>query len=968
LSEQWDFLLLGAFEARFDGHPVPVRAAKHRILLTSLLMEPNRTVTVDTLATRLWGDEDDDRPLDVHRTVQTYVFRLRRAFGEYNHDYGGGGSGELVVTRPGGYAVEVPESAVDAHRFNRMVADAAELGDPAATAAAMREALALWRGEALMDVPSPSLHRQIVPVLVEGRLTAIERQVEADLRLGRHDALVGQLRSLTARYPLRERFWAQLMYALDGTGRQAEALAAYMRIRGRLTDELGVEPGPDLREAHRRVLQADRLTFDAATDSAPSESREAGLERRSEAVLRAVPVPKQLPPDVADFTGRVDEAERIVDLLDGTSPRARVVLITGQGGIGKTTLAVHAAHRLAENYPDGQLFVDLHGYDSESRGPREALAPFLRALGVLESALPDDAEERCALLRSLIADRRVLIVLDNASDYDQIRSLLPAAPGCAALVTSRARLSGLPGARTIELAVLPGGEAHALFATIVGAERLDAEPTQVGEVLRHCGGLPLALRIAAAKLVDRPHWRVAELSSRLTDAKRRLSELSHGSMDVRSTVDLSYRMLQPDARVLFRAIGLLDTPSFPGWIAAALLDRDLASAYDLLEELVDARLVEAWKVDGPEAVRYRCHDLVRAYAHELAVRDDSEECRREKLERAFGAWLAFAQEAHIQSYGGDYTILHGDAPRWRPEDLAAAQDLGHRPLRWLDSEHAALCTAVRQAADLGFDELVWDLAGTCVTLFEAYGYFDDWKDTCERALAATLAAGNQRGAAAMLRALTSRHAQLRNNNAARSLNEDALRLFREVGDAYGTVLCEYRRCQLDFEQGEADSAFARLPSVMRRLREAEDPISEVAMLRAAAKAHLRRRNPGAAAECLRQAEEIAARTGGARTRALVAHSFGLYYLNQNQPEAAEQAFREAARAIGLGSDRNYGEVHVLLGLGEALAAQHKTQAATDMLQRAANLAGRTGDHFIETQVLRALRALRSPEVVDEMRT
>jgi DNA-binding SARP family transcriptional activator/tetratricopeptide (TPR) repeat protein len=992
MSGQWDFLLLGAFEARFDGHPVQIRAAKHRILLASLLLEPNRTVTVDALATRLWGDEDHDRPLDIHRTVQTYVFRLRRTFGEYNHDYGGVGSGgsvdgsgigggaggeELVVTRPGGYAADVPESAVDVHRFNLMVAEGAGIGDPAAASAAMHEALALWRGDALMDVPSPSLHRQFVPLLAEGRLTAVERQVEADLRLGRHDALVGQLQSLTSRYPLRERFWAQLMYALDGAGRQAEALAAYVRIRGMLTDELGVEPGPDLREAHRRVLQADRWTLAAGSDSAAPdstapdsvspESQDAETARESGAASRSVPVPRQLPPDVADFTGRADEADRIVDLLGDASSRARVVLITGQGGIGKTTLAVHAAHQLAERFPDGQLFVDLHGYEAKSRGPREALAPFLRALGVAESALPDDVEERCALLRSLLAERRVLIVLDNASGYDQIRALLPAAPGCAALVTSRARLSGLPGARTIELDVLPGGEARALFATIVGAERLEAEPAQVGEVLRHCGGLPLALRIAAAKLVDRPHWRVAELSSRLTDAKRRLSELSHGAMDVRSTVDLSYRMLQPDARVLFRRIGLLEAPSIPGWIAAALLDRDLAGSRDLLEELVDARLVEAWKVDGPEAVRYRCHDLVRAYARELAARDDSEADRAEALGRAFGAWLAFAQEAHIQSYGGDYTILHGQSPRWRPADLAAAQNLAVRPLRWLDSEHAALCTAVRQAGDLGFHELAWDLAGTCVTLFEAYGYFDDWKVTCERALAATRTAGNRRGTAAMLRALTSRHVQLRDYSAARNLNEDALRLFREIGDPYGTVLCEYRRCQLDLERGDAESAFARLPSVIRRLRAADDPSSEVAALRAAAKAHLRRGDPDSAMDCLRQAEQIAARTGGARTRALVAHSFGGYYLHQNQPEAAEQAYREAARAIEVGRDRNYGEVHVLLGLGEALAAQHKTEAAVETLERAARLAGRTGDHFIETQVVKALRALRVPEAVDEMR-
>lgn len=942
MSAQWEFSLLGAFEARFAGTAVPIRAAKHRVLLASLLLEPNRTVTTSTLVARLW---DDDLPEDVHRTVQNYVMRLRRTLGAHDPD-----GGELIVTRPGGYAVEIPESAVDVHRFTRMMADAATLGDPAAASAAIHEALRLWRGDALMDVPSPSLHRGTVPALDEGRLAAVERQVEADLRLGRYDALVGQLQSLTSRYPLRERFWAQLMYSLDGAGRQGEALAAYLKIRRVLADQLGVEPGPDLREAHRRVLEADHPPITARG-------------RAPEIAPRSVPVPKQLPPEVADFTGRADEVARIVDLLGGSSARARVVVITGQGGIGKTTLAVHAAHRLAENYPDGQLFVDLHGYGAKQRGPREVLAPFLRALGVAESALPDDVEERCALLRSLLADRRMLIVLDNAASCEQVTALLPAAPGCAALVTSRVRLSSLPGMAgwsTIELDVMTGHEAHALFADIVGVERLRAEPAQVRAVLEHCGGLPLALRIAAAKLVDRPHWPVAELNGRLADAKRRLSELSHGAMDVRSTVDLSYRMLAPDAQALFRRIGLLETPSFPGWIAAALLDRDLATASDILEQLVDARLVEARKVDGPEQARYRCHDLLRAYAQELAARDDPAESQHQTLTRAFGAWLAFAQEAHIESYGGDYSVLHGDAPRWRPEDVAASQNLGDHPLRWLDSEHAALCAVVRQAADLGFDELAWDLAGTCVTLFEAYGYFDDWRTTCEQALAATRAAGNLRGTAAMLRALTSRHAQLRYYTVARSLNEDALRLFREIGDAYGTVLCEYRRCQIDFERGDADSAFARLPTVLRQLRAADDPVSEVAVLRAAAKAFLRREDPNSALACLGKAEKIAARTGGARTRALVAYSFGGYYLHENQPEAAQEAFQEAARAIGVGHDRNYGEVHVLLGLGEALAAQRKMKAAADTLHRASLLARRSGDQFVETQVLRALRALGAP--------
>ncbi len=409
----------------------------------------------------------------------------------------------------------------------------------AAEAARLREALALWRGEPFEDVESDSLRRDEAGRLAEMRADALERRIEADLRLGRHRELIGELTALTAAQPLRETFRAQLMLALYRAGRRADALEVYQDVRHTLVNELGVEPGSRLRRLERGILVADASL---------------GLEGRDEE-----PSPCALPPDIPHFAGREKETEWVLTLPPSESVPA-VIAVGGMAGIGKTAFVVHAAHLLADRYPDGRLYADLGGPSERPMTPGTTLDRFLRLLGVRPREIPADTSERAALMRDRLAGRRVLLVLDNAADEAQVRPLIPGTPGCGVLISSRTPLIGLEYAHTLELGVLGTGAAVDLLAGVIGRERTNAEPCDARTLVAQCGGLPLAVRIAAARLAGRPDWTLKRLTGRLADEHRRLDRLSAGDLEVRSSIAISHDALAPEHRRPFRLIGLLDLP------------------------------------------------------------------------------------------------------------------------------------------------------------------------------------------------------------------------------------------------------------------------------------------------------------------------------------------------------------------------------------------------------------------------
>ncbi|OAR24930.1 hypothetical protein A8W25_16200 [Streptomyces sp. ERV7] len=593
------------------GEPVPL-TPQQRAILAILLARRGRTVTADDLVDGVWGHPAPKRALS---TLQSQIFELRRKLEPGRRPRT---PAAVLVSAPGGYRLVTAEGVCDLDQFDRYLAEAEQTardGDREGTRRLLRTALSLWRGLPLAGVPGPHAD-SLRDALTERRLTAVEARIRLDVELGAHAGSTPELALLVAEHPLREGLRALLMLALYRGGRQAEALAAYADGRSVLAAELGVEPGTELTDLYQRMLRADPslATAPAVTASGPLRAdtpQESTTDGTTEATADyRHPIPAQLPASPADFTGRTAAAEHLLAVLDADSPQIVVSAMSGLGGVGKTALALHAGHRVRDRYPDGQLHVDLGGTSADPVEPAEVLGRFLRALGI--GAVPDGLDERAALYRSLLAGRRVLVLLDNAADGRQVTPLLPGTPGCAALVTSRARLS-LPSARAFELDVFSAGEAVALLTRIVGRARIAAEPEAAAELVAACGHLPLAVRIVGARLAQRPVWTVAGLVDRLTEEQHRLDHIRIGDLAVDATFRLSYDQLTPDLARAFRLGSLAEGPALSVPMAAALLDRDERRTESLLEQLVDVSLLEP---SGER--RYRYHDLLRLFARARA--------------------------------------------------------------------------------------------------------------------------------------------------------------------------------------------------------------------------------------------------------------------------------------------------------------------------------------------------------------
>jgi DNA-binding SARP family transcriptional activator len=593
--EEVRFGLLGSLEVWTGALARPLFAARHRTLLASLLCRANQVVACDELADTIW---DGHPPRGAAVTLRGYVMRVRRTLGT---------AGQRIETAASGYRINLDQDhELDTARFAQLCRCGLAAGSSAQwknAAVLLDEALALWRGEPLQDVPSERLRDRELPGLLGTHVQAEQARLQAEIELGQPEAAVAGLGRLVAAHPLWERPCALLMMALDGCDLRAEALGVFRDLRARLIEELGIEPSRELQDLHRTILAGRRETVSARPPRRPDQA------------------PFTLPAAVGDFAGREAEVECLLVHLAQTwthQGAVSVTEITGMGGVGKTTLALHVAHLLRDRFPDGQLFGRLHGTGSRPAEPGKILAQFLRLLGVDPARVPADHEERAALYRSLLNGRRMLIFLDDVRDAAQVRPLLPASAGNAVLVTTQARITTLPAATRVDLDVLGPREARLLFERIVGAGRLTGEPEAVEHVLRACAGLPLAVRIAGARLAARPDWRVRDLAERLAPGRNRLEELSHGGDAVRAVFEAAYRGLSARADApraatwVFRALGLWPGPDLSLPAAATLYGLGEGETERALEFLVDVSMVAA-----REPGRYGLHDLLREYAREL---------------------------------------------------------------------------------------------------------------------------------------------------------------------------------------------------------------------------------------------------------------------------------------------------------------------------------------------------------------
>jgi DNA-binding SARP family transcriptional activator len=680
-----------------------VPSAKQRIVLAALLLNAGRVVPVDGIAEILWGPAP---PPSARVSVQNHVMRLRRALGEAGRD--------RIATQPPGYLIRVDPDELDLTRCEALLAAAraaARDGSWDQAAAHACEALALWRGEPLADVDSEVLAMREVPRLAELRLQAVEARIDAYLHLGRHGEVIVELRQLARTHPLRERLHGLLMLALYRDGRQAEALAAYQDVRRVLVEELGAEPGTGLRVLHQQILAGDPA-LDVPVLMPP-------------VARSAVPAaPRELPARVRNFVGRSDELETLTRLLnqpdEDVPDTVMISAIGGTGGVGKTALAVEWAHRVAERFPDGQLHVNLRGYDPAQPMPAtDALARFLRALGVPGQDIPPGEDERAARYRSLLAGRRLLVVLDNAGSVEQVRPLLPGAPACTVVVTSRDALAGLVarhGAVRLDLDLFPLADAVSLLKELIG-ERALADPTAVAVLAVQCCRLPLALRVAAELAATRLAEPLADLVVELADQQQRLDLLDAGAdprTAVRAVFSWSYRHLNVAAARAFRLAGLHPGADFDSHAVAALTSTGLVQARRMLDVLARAHLIQ---MIG--SARYGMHDLLRAYACELAAVHDGQDEQYAALTRLFNHYLhtaAIAMDALVPAE-------RHRRPRIPPPGTPAPLVTDPATARaWLDAERASLVAVTMHCAVHGWPAHATRLAVTVQRYLDSGSY------------------------------------------------------------------------------------------------------------------------------------------------------------------------------------------------------------------------------------------------------
>jgi DNA-binding SARP family transcriptional activator/tetratricopeptide (TPR) repeat protein len=902
--------VLGPLEVSVDGRPVRLTSAKLRTLLVVLAMAAGSPLPVDRLASALW--DDDDLPDHVRRVVQTYLGRLRGALGA-----------GTVITEPAGYRLRVDPEQVDALRFTRLLETAAQARDPASEQARLDEALALWRGGPFDGVPSDWLARSETPRLVERYLAAVERRIDLDLAGGRPGERVAQLQELTARHPLRESLWVRLLVALDRCGRSAEALARYEEIRVRLAEELGTDPAPELQRVYADLL--------------------AGRRTRPE-VARAVAsvVPRQLPADIDTFTGRTAALKELLAVLGDSTTGTAVVIsaISGTAGVGKTALAVHWAHRVADRFPDGQLYVNLRGFhpSGHAMAPADAVRGFLSALGVTPSRMPPDPDSQIGLYRSLLAGKRMLVVLDNARDPDQVRPLLPGSGTCLVLVTSRNQLTGLvaaESARPLVLDLLPASEARELLARRLGHDRVVAEPAAVEEIVSWCAGLPLALAVAAARAATRPALPLSTVAAQLRDARSRLDMLGSGdpTADARAVFSWSYQALSPAAARLFRLTGLHPGPDLTATAAASLAGVPVGQVRPLLAELTGTRLLTE-----PSPGRYGLHDLLRAYANELAETDDGDTGGRAAIHRLLDHYVQTGHTAArlLNPHRKQITVAPPQ-PGVTVERFAGQEQV----VAWFIAERQVLRSAVELASRAELTTLAWQLVWTLVDFIDLQDDWHSWTDTHQTALDAARRSGDRRGEAVVSRMLGNGYARLGRHADAETQLRQALELYRQLDDHAGQGRTHYSLAQLTARRGNRPGAVRHFRLALDTYRAAANRVGEARVLNALGWSYTELGDyPQALAYC-EEALALHQQTGDRLGAADTWDTLGYAHQHLGHHDEAAACFQRAIDAFHDAGSR-YPEAGTLDHLGDARLAAGDADAARIAWQRALSILDELG--------------------------
>jgi DNA-binding SARP family transcriptional activator/tetratricopeptide (TPR) repeat protein len=969
------FSLLGPLAVRADGLPVPIPAGKQRVLLAALLLQAGGSVTGDHLAELLWGP---DLPPSAVVTLHNYVKRLRQAFGAERH---------RIVTQPGGYLIRVHPGELDVTAMEDAIADAHGAAQAEAWPQAARHAdaaLSYWRGKPLCDVGHGVLFAQETSRLSELRILAWELRIEAHLQLGEHARLVAEARQLVAEEPLREHTHALLIRTLHESGRRAEALQTYQDARSMLVEELGCEPGPELQALHRKILD-DYPVPPPIVSGTPAHGQE-------------LPPPRQLPSAVGCFTGRAAELASL-DGLRCPEPGSRTLALVipaigGTAGVGKTALAVHWAHQVAEQFPDGQLYVNLRGYDPrEPVSTNDALAGFLRALGVPGQQIPDEIDDRARLYRSKVAGRRVLVLLDNARDGEQVRPLLPGDPGCVAVVTSRDTLAGLvatDGAWRIDLDVLPVADAIGLLRSLIGS-RADTDPAALAELAALCAGLPLALRIAAEQAAARQQTSLRALTAELQAARLDSLDAGEARADVRAVFSWSYRQLPGDVAEAFALLGLHPGDDLDVHAAAALTGASTGQARRILRRLHRASLVQA---AGPG--RYGMHDLLRVYGQEqLDAREqvdmpDVGPQRSRALTQLFDYYLTAAATA--------MNILHPAEAHRRPRIPPSAAVVPTMPSEadaraWLDAERANLVAIVVYCADRGWLEHAARLSGTLFRylmtgshLAEAdiiyshalqaacqcgdlaaeaaalnrlggislmKGHVRDAAGRYQTALARYRQCGDRASEGRVLENLGGIEGQLHNYQAAAGYYRQAIAACQDVGDSLGAAAALSGLASAETELGEYDQAAEHLQLTLDVFRDEKDHVREAQTLGRLGELSLHRGQLAQASHCFERALAISRRLDKPTGVAAQLLNLATVSVRQGQYQKAIGNLRRALPLYRKAGYR-YGEINTLRTLAEALSGLGQPVAGRAQLETALGLAAETGSTHQQASVHRDL--------------
>ncbi len=909
-----EFLLFGEVRLRVEGKSLDVGTPRQQAVLAALAVDAGRPVPIETLVDRIWGE---DPPAEARNVVYSHLSRIRLLLKRVT-ELTGEPAG--LPRRTAGYVLEIDPGAVDLHRFAHLVERGNDtLRTDAERAAALHEALLGWQGPPLAGLHGDwaegvraTWHRR--------RLEAAVRWGELELRLGHPGPVIATMSDLAGEYPLAEPLEALLMRALHTAGRDAEALGRYAVVRQRLADALGTDPGPELRALHTAILRGELPSAPPPPPATPS-------------------APAQLPPDTPGFAGRESTLRRLDEVTGGPSPAARIVVLSGTAGVGKTTLAVHWAHSVAARFAGGQLYVNLRGFDptGSPMPPAGAVRGFLEALEVPGERIPTTLEAQVGLYRTLLANRRVLVVLDNARDAEQVRPLLPGAPGSVVVVTSRDQLAGLVTAGAYPLAVdlLDDVEAHAVLRRRIGAERMTADPAAAAEIIGLCARLPLALAVVAARAATYPAFSLAALAGQLRDSRGGLDEFAGTDpvTDARAVFSWSYLRLDPAAARLFRLVGLHHGPDIGTRAAASLAGLPAGRARPLLSELANAHLIAE---DAPG--RYTVHDLLRAYATELVHEEESGAERDAAVHRVLGHY--------------SHTAYHADGfidPRLEvppaltplPAGAEAERIVDQRQaLSWFEAEHGVLLQAVRE--DPGFDARVWELAWSMQRFLAMRGHWHDESTVLTAALEAARRLGDQRKQAfAHLHLGGTRVRFGRHAEAADDLRA-ALTLYRASDDVVGQAYAHRQFAWLLDRQGAVADALTHAEQALALFRAAGHQAGQATALNAVGWFHTLLGKHASAIDHCRQALNLQTLLGDQMGASQSWHSIGYAHQQLGEHDEAVACYEKALELVHRNGNLVI-EARMLIDLanlrrdlGDVEAARAGWQRAHDILARLAH--------------------------------